>query len=175
MGYVAVRGLGVRIYLVRHSVPSDEVDDDGQPLPDPPLTDEGREIVANLAQWMLDKGEVPNSILASPMLRTQETAEILRDAFGLPDITTKQSLGPNQSIRKMVVKVAQDKSMTRTMLVSHHETNAHGQRVLNLEPWAHFDMFAQGEMRVLKVDRKSGEWKEHNRVLPSDLAGRDHY
>jgi phosphohistidine phosphatase len=164
----------VRIYLVRHSMTdSDDYSED----PDPPLSDKGREIVTALAQWMMDKDEVPNSILVSPKLRTQETAEILRDTFGLPDgsVETKGSMGPDRSIRKMVEKVAQDKSRTRVMIVSHHESIAHGLRVLNLEPWAHFDQFAKGELRIVKIKRKSGEWQEHRRVLPSDLGLTDEY
>jgi phosphohistidine phosphatase SixA len=167
----------VRLYLVRHGQPDEgpSGEDDYEENPDPPLTDKGREQLGVLAQWMLDKDEVPNIIFASPMLRTQETAEILREAFGLPSVETKGSIGPNDSIRKLVVKVAQDASMTRVMLVSHHETIAHGLRVLNLEPWAHFDMFAQGELRILKVDRDDQTWEEHRRIMPSDFGYSDHY
>jgi phosphohistidine phosphatase SixA len=167
----------VRLYLVRHGIPenSDYSGANGEAADDPGLSDKGRAIVEALAQWMLDKNEVPNAILASPTLRTQETAEILRDAFGLPNVETKGSMGPDSSIRKMVLKITQDPSYTRTMLVSHHETIAHGLRVLNLEPWAHFDQFAEGEMRIVKVKRKSGEWKEHRRIMPSDLGFRDGY
>ena len=165
----------MRLYLLRHSIPADDLDDEGNPNDDPPLTDKGREIVEALGQWMLDKEEVPNVILASPKLRTQETAEILREAFGLPGVLTKGSLDSNMSIRKQVLKVAQDKTMTRVMMVSHHETLEHGQRVLNLDPWVHLDMFAQGELRILKVKRKSGEWEEHRRMMPSDLGFSDNY
>lgn len=168
----------MRLYLVRHGQPEDGVgegESDYEENPDPPITAKAEAQVADLARWMIDKDEVPNVIIASPMLRTQQTAEILRDAFGLPGIETKGSIGPNDSIRKMVVKVAQDASMTRVMMVSHHETIAHGLRVLNLEPWIHFDMFAQGELRILKVDRGDLTWKEHRRVMPSDLGHADHY
>lgn len=161
----------MRVYVVRHSVP-DDTDPDNQ---DPPLTDEGEEIAKALAQWMLDKGELPNSIYASPKLRTQRTAEILRDAFGLPDVTLKGSINSNQSIRKLVNKLATDKSVTRPLIVSHHETIEHGMRVLNLDPWVHLDSFAMGELRILKVDRDDGSWKEHRRVMPSDLGQWDHY
>lgn len=124
---------------------------------------------------MLDKDEVPNSILASPKLRTQETAEILRDTFGLPAVETKGSMGPEMSVRKMILKMAADKSRTRVAIVSHHESIEHGMRVLNREPWVHLDIFAQGELRILKVDRSDGTWKEHRRVMPSDLGYKDAY
>jgi phosphohistidine phosphatase SixA len=161
----------VRVYLVRHSVP-EEVDTDEQD-PDPSLTDEGRDYAASLAQWMLDKDEVPNVIFASPKSRTQETAEILRDAFGLPEVVTKGSIGPNMSIKKLVEKVAGDKAMTRVMIVSHHETIASGLRVLNRPD--HADPMAQCELRVMKVKRKDVCCEEHNRILPSELGGWDRY
>lgn len=167
----------MRLYLVRHGEPDEPVqgEDDYEENPDPPITEEAEEQVAALAAWMIDKDEVPNFILASPMLRTQQTAEILRDAFGLPSVESKGSLGPNESIRKMVLKVALDPSYTRVMMVTHHETIAHGLRVLNLEPWAHFDMFAQGELRIFRVDRKDQTWEEHRRMMPSDFGFPDHY
>ena len=168
----------MRIYLVRHSLPDYEGSPDSNPTNpplDPPLADDGREYAENLAAWMLDKDEVPNIIFASPKLRTQETAEILRDAFGLPDVIVKGSIDSKMSIKKLVEKVAGDKAMTRVMIVSHHETIEHGLRVLNRDPWAHLDMFAMAELRILKVDRKDFTWEEHNRIVPSDLGGKDNY
>jgi phosphohistidine phosphatase SixA len=167
----------LRVYIVRHALP-DYGEWDGNPETrpaDPPLSDDGREMVETLAKWHLETEWIPNFILASPKLRCQETAEILRDTFGLPSVDTKQSMDSNMSIRKMVLKAAQDKSMTRVMMVSHHETIAHGLRVLNLDPNPHLDMFAMAEMRAFRVDRKDGHWKEHMRLPPSDLGLRDYY
>jgi phosphohistidine phosphatase SixA len=166
----------VRFYVIRHSQP-DYGDDPENPPEDPGLTPDGREWVSNLAQWMLETEEIPNSFLVSPKLRCQETAEILRDALGLPAsaVQTKASMDSDMSIRKMVLKACADKSMTRVAIVSHHESIEHGLRVLNLESQARPDMLAMAELRILKVDRKDGTWKDHNRVFPSDLGGRDHY
>ena len=166
----------MKLYVVRHSLP-DYGDDPENPPEDPALAPDGREYVTALAQWMLDTEEIPNSFLVSPKLRCQETAEILRDALGLPEaaVQTKASMDSDMSIRKMVLKVCGDKALTRVAIVAHHESIEHGLRVLNLEPWAHLDMFAMGELRVIKVARKDGTWKTHSRVLPSDLGGRDHY
>lgn len=170
----------MRFYLVRHGEPAEgDYDDD----PDPPLSDVGEQAIAALAQWCVDKGEVPNVIWSSPKLRTQQTAEILRECFGLPSVKLKGSMGPESSIRKMMLKAAQDRSLTRVMLVSHHESLEHGLRVLNNEPRVHLDIFAQGEMRIMKVSRKDASWKSggddddpfHRRVLPSDLGFADRY
>lgn len=164
----------MRVYLIRHSLP-DYGDDPENPPEDPPLSDDGREWAQNLAQWMLDKDECPNILFASPKLRTQETAEILKEAFGLPEVTVKVSIDSEMSIKKLVEKVAADKSMTRVGIVTHHETIEHGLRVLNRDPWVHLDMFAMCELRIIKVDRKDLTWDEHRRIVPSDLGGRDAY
>lgn len=168
----------MRLYLVRHSVPDDgspEEDDD-----DPALTDEGRIIAEAVGQWMVDNDEVPSVLIASPTMRTQETAEAIQKTIreaGLsePDILTDASIGPHMSIRGSVLKLANDRGMKRAAIVSHHESIEHGLRVLNLEPWIHLDIFAQGELRILKVDRDDGSWTEKTRVSPSDLALDDHY
>jgi phosphohistidine phosphatase SixA len=163
----------MRVYLIRHSVP-DPIEP-GDPDPDPGLTDDGRDYATCLGQWMLDKDEVPNIIFASPRLRTQETAEIIRDVLGLPSVEPKASIGPQMSIKKLVEKCANDKSMTRVCIVSHHESIAHGLRVLNLDPAPHLDMFAQCELRIVRVKRGKCTWEEHRRVPPSDLGNKDYY
>ncbi len=169
----------MKFYLVRHAEPKD--DGDYAEDPDPPITDRGEEQVAALGQWMLDKGELPTVIWASPMLRTMQTAEILRECFGLTRIEPKGSMGPHASIRKMMLKATQDAALSRVMIVSHHESLEHGLRVLNNEPRVHLDTFAQGELRIMRVRRKDGSWEGdgddpfHRRVLPSDLGFADHY
>ena len=167
----------MKLFVLRHGLP--DYGDAGRTGPDadpdPPLSDKGREHVTNLAQWMLDTETAPNLIWTSPKLRCAETAEIVRDAFGLPAVDIKGSMDSDRSIRKMVLKACGDKSVTRLLIVSHHESIEHGMRVLNLEPWIHLDMLAMAEFRWLKVDRKDGTWEEHLRMLPSDLGGVDVY
>lgn len=167
----------MRLYLIRHSVPEQNDPDDDE---DPELSDEGKEIAAALGQWMIDKEEIPTVLIASPRMRTQETAAIVADTiegggFARPDIQTDSSIGPHMSIKGAVEKIAADKAMVRVGIVSHHESLEHGLRVLDREPYVHLDIFAQGELRIVKVRRKTGEWKEHRRVQPSDLGLDDHY
>lgn len=165
----------MKLYVLRHALPEDGDGEDYEANPDPPLSDDGREHATALAQWMLETEVVPNFIWSSPKLRCQETAEIVRDVLGLPQVETKGSMGSDMSIRKMVLKACGDKAVTRLLIVSHHESIEHGLRVLNLEPWIHLDVFAMSELRQYRVDRKDGTWEEHMRMLPSDLGGQDHY
>jgi phosphohistidine phosphatase len=168
----------VRLYAIRHAQP--EEPDENDPDDDPSLTKEGRKAAETLGEWMADKGEIPTIFYVSPKARTQETAEIVAQAivdagFVKPEMETDVSIGPHMSIKGLVERVASDKSAVRVCIVSHHESLEHGMRVLNREPWIHMDIFAEGEMRVLKIDRKDFTWKEHRRVAPSDLGGYDNY
>lgn len=167
----------MKIWILRHGKPEDG--DDGEPdyreEPDPPLSDKGKEHVGALAQWMLDTESIPNLIWSSPKLRCLETAEVVRDALGLPAVDPKPSMDSDRSIRKMMLKACGDKAVTRLLIVSHHESIEHGLRVLNRDPWVHLDMFAMAELRQYEVDRGDGTWEEHLRLLPSDLGGQDIY
>jgi phosphohistidine phosphatase SixA len=168
----------VRLYVVRHSKPEPQEGktDLNYPQFDPGLTDEGEDMVKALAAWMVDKDEVPNIILASPALRTQQTAQLLVEEAGIPsDVKIVDSIGPHMSIRACVLATAQDQSQTRVCIVSHHESISFGLRELNGDPWPHMDQYAQAELRIYRVKRKSGKWDEHRRMLPSDLGMLDYY
>lgn len=167
----------MRVYVIRHAMP-EPVEEDEEI--DPELTKEGRDQATALGDWMVDKEEIPTILIASPSLRTQETAQLIADAieaggFTPPDVLTDVGIGPHMSIKAAVEKAASDKAMVRVGIVSHHESIEHGLRVLNREPWVHLDMYAQCELRIIKVDREDGTWKEHRRIAPSDIGGQDHY
>jgi phosphohistidine phosphatase SixA len=170
----------MRIYVIRHSVPEPDGGENGEEDSDPVLSKEGREYAENLAAWMVDKEEIPTVFITSPMTRTRETAEIIADAiekagFAAPAVKEDVGIGPEMSIKQAVLDAAADPSMVRVGFVSHHESIAHGLRVLGMEPFVHLDQFAKCELRIYKVKRKSGKWDEHRRLPPSDLGGIDNY
>jgi phosphohistidine phosphatase SixA len=173
----------VRIYVVRHAereVPKDIVDaEDGDP--DAELTPEGREVASGLGAWMAENEEIPATIYASPAVRTQETAELICKAieeagFVAPQIKTDVGIGPHQSIRSLVYKLGAEETNS-VAIVSHRETIHNGLQALLVdnEDSAALDPQAMGEMRLLKVKRKSGRWKEKSRVRPSDFGFPDNY
>lgn len=167
----------MRLYLVRHSQPEPDGPDDED---DPELSKAGVKIATALGEWMVDKDEVPTRLIVSPTMRTMQTAEVIVKAIedgGMlpPEVQQDVGIGPHMSIRGAVLRVAQDKSMVRVGIVSHHESIEHGLRVLNLDGSIHHDIFAEGEMRIVRVKRGSGKWKEHRRVPPSDLGYEDAY
>ena len=166
------------LYLVRHGYAGDA---DDTTDPDRPLTDDGVGIVQSLGAWMIDAKASPTAIWASPMVRTQQTARILRDVLGVSKrLVTETGLQPenrlaNASLR-MIVKKAADTGQKRLLMVSHHDSISAGMRTLNFMSADEFDVFAMGEMRAYDVDRKKYFWEERYRVVPSmDLGEVDYY
>jgi len=85
-------GEPVTLVLVRHGVTTmtDSGAYSGSSTPGPPLTETGRAQVARAARLVARVGddvwtdvEPPSSVLASPMVRTQGTGQVLADALGL--------------------------------------------------------------------------------------------
>lgn len=165
----------MRVYVIRHAEPeSSDYDED----PDPGLTGEGEGAARAVGEWMARQEEIPTVLYTSPMSRTQETAEAIAQAiedagFAKPEIVVDVGIGPKMSIKGLIEQVAGDDSLTRVGIVSHHESITAGLRVLDRPD--HPDPLAQAELRIYRVKRKDGAWKEKKRVLPSDLEGLDHY
>lgn len=161
----------LQVHLVRHGFAGDDGDDTD---PDRELTDEGREIVEQLAEAIKESGDVPVAIYASPSVRAQETAEILRDGLGLSDVKTVDSIGPRQSIRPLLLKLCES-GADNVMIVTHHDTMAHGLMGMDGDNAYHTDVPAMGELRKVSIKRKSGKWKETDRIKPSDRGLSDHF
>jgi len=166
----------MRTYVIRHGddgtsgALGDKTEEE-----DPELTDEGRQTIEKLAEWMLENDEVPNEIHASPMTRAQQTAELLAEKLGLPGVKTDLSIGPDMSLRSAIMRFAGNDDKKRIAIVSHHHTIRTGLRALDPEQKTIADSPAMGEMRILKVDREDGRWKEKARIRPSDLGQLDRY
>jgi phosphohistidine phosphatase len=70
------------LFIIRHAWAAQR---DDAAYPDDslrPLTDEGRERFARMIEALVPRGLAPQLIIASPMLRCQQTAEILAKALG---------------------------------------------------------------------------------------------
>lgn len=170
----------MKLYIVRHSVREtpDDFGDAEEGDPEAELTEEGEEIARSLGKWMAENEEIPSVLISSPAVRAQQTAELIAEeleeaGFAPPDIRTDVGIGPHMSIRACVLECLADESMGQVGIVSHRDSIANGLRELGdgdkPEP------MAMGEMRVLKIRRKNGKWKERQRNLPSDRGQYDSY
>lgn len=78
------RSPALDLVLLRHGIAADR-DDKAYPHdPDRPLTNRGRQRVAQVARALSVRGIQPAAIWTSPYLRAVETAEIAAEAFEFP-------------------------------------------------------------------------------------------
>jgi phosphohistidine phosphatase len=171
----------MRLLLIRHSTREtpDDFEDAEEGDPEAELTDEGREIAKSLGEWMSENDEIPGTIIASPAVRAQQTAEIIAEAikdagFAEPSIKTDVGVGPHMSIRGCVMECLADESADKVAIISHKGSIQAGLQNLGKDSDKPTPM-AMGEARILKIKRKSGKWEEKQRVLPSDLGHDDSY
>jgi phosphohistidine phosphatase SixA len=173
----------VRIYVIRHSIREtpDDFSEAEEGDPDAELTPEGQDIADALGKWMADNDEIPTRIVASPTVRTSQTAErmakaIAAEGFVAPDVESDVGIGPFQSIRALVLKLGAD-GAKRVAIVSHRGSIVNGLKALAVDndADANVDNPAMGELRSYDVKRKSGRWSERARVRPGDLGFSEHY
>ena len=122
----------------------------------------------------------PTLVFSGPLTRTRQTAQAIRDEFGLPKVIIEDGLAPSNAHRGATLavvlkKLAANDEMKRIVVVSHHDTIAVGLQALNYVGPDDVDPIAKAELRVLDVDRATGMWEEVLRCLPSDIGLEDLY
>lgn len=170
------------VYLIRHSTREtpEDFEDAEEGDPDADLTKEGEAIAKSLGQWMADNDEIPSLLIASDAVRGQQTAQLIAAAieeagFAPPDVETDASIGPHMSIRGTLMKKLADKAVEKVALVSHKGSIQMGLQQMGGDDKKKPTPMAMGELRILKVKRKSGKWKQQKQILPSDLGHPDSY
>ncbi len=86
-GWSPPTGAPTTLVLVRHGVPkhtSAKKFSGGLGGDNPPLSEEGLAQARAAADWLAGLGDRVDTVVASPVRRTRETAEIVADALGLP-------------------------------------------------------------------------------------------
>ena len=162
----------MKILLMRHGFSGNQLLGKDKNSPEDlarPLEPEGTQDVENLAAWLLDNDMVPSAIRASTVKRAKQTAKILGDAFGMRPIMD-DNLYPTKPVEQVIRNLAADKAQHRVMLITHSNTIQEALRALNFLDVDYVDPIACAEMRVLKVRRKDGAWKESRRIMPTDLG-----
>jgi phosphohistidine phosphatase len=103
----------MQLYLVQHGASKSETED-----PQRSLTDEGRRVVEQMAQYLASVGVALDRIEHSEKLRARQTAEILAAALH-PREGTKQvsGIGPNEDIQPVRERLQMEAN--DLMLVGH--------------------------------------------------------
>lgn len=114
---VSPHGTGTILYLMRHGA-AEDVAPSGRDA-DRTLTPAGRATVRRVALALRDAGAAPvGRIIASPLVRAQETAEIMQSILGPHlDIDTDDSLEPDGSAYDLAMRTA--RAPHDTLLVGH--------------------------------------------------------
>jgi phosphohistidine phosphatase len=94
------------LYLMRHGIAEERggrVDDDQRKL-----TDEGRDKTRDAARGLKALGVKPSAMLASPLVRAVETAEIAAEAFGFSakKIQQTEALAPSSPAELLLKELA---------------------------------------------------------------------
>lgn len=84
-----------------------------------PLTTKGMKRMRAIAAGLARQVPAPASILSSPLLRAQQTAEILDTAFPAVSLTIEPGLSPNSSLTQLVAKLNHQLREGTCILVGH--------------------------------------------------------
>jgi phosphohistidine phosphatase len=89
-----------QVYLIRHGIAVDRTP--SQPDETRPLTEEGKKKTKKIAQQIQNVGVTFDLILASPLVRAQQTAEILREIGLTQTVEIFPPLAPGGDIQAWV-------------------------------------------------------------------------
>lgn len=166
----------MKLYVGRHAFA-------GSPSLDPqkererPLQPEGVAMARAIAKAMVAAQEIPNVIFCSPYTRTTQTADIYGKTFGLASgngvrVNVVGDLSPDRPLEPQLLNLMSKGELTRVMVVCHMDNTTPGMNNLGGDQkWRDLVM---GEVRRVKIDRKSGAWKLKWGVKPSDLGLKDY-
>ena len=107
----------MRLYLVRHGIASDRMTGISRDS-ERPLTEEGKAEMRVVARGLAKLNVKPDVVLASPLVRTRETAEILVEQFGC-ELKFTDALAPGVTASSVWKSVARYPEANQIMLVGH--------------------------------------------------------
>lgn len=112
---------GMDLYLLRHGIAEEA--GPGQNDWNRVLTDEGKRKLRQVLHAALDAKVAPSLILASPLKRTLQTAEIARDVLKAKiDIVPTPALQPGTTVEKVWDEVRLYKDLPALLIVGHNPT-----------------------------------------------------
>lgn len=111
-----VHSRGVKLYVMRHG-PAEDYAASGRDF-DRALTSSGRDRVRAVALRLAEMGEAPKLIVASPLVRAQQTAEIVAKELRTGAIETDRDLAPGGD-GVTYVRAAATLGRKRLMVVGH--------------------------------------------------------
>lgn len=106
----------MRLYIMRHG-PAEDFSATGRDG-DRKLTASGRDRTRDVAKLLLANGEAPLRIVASPLVRTRETADIVAHVAGVSEVVLAEEMAPGGDSPLLVRELARGEH-DRVMVVGH--------------------------------------------------------
>ena len=110
----------MEIIFLRHGPAGSRADWHG-PDADRPLTDDGRGVVALVADVLARAGVAVDALLTSPLVRSRQTAEIAAAALGCADRLADDQRLAHDFDRKRLAAIVADHPGARTLMLVGHE------------------------------------------------------
>jgi phosphohistidine phosphatase len=107
----------MEIYILRHGIAVDRGTRGYANDKERPLTKEGEEKMREIAAAMLGMGLEFDLILSSPLVRAQQTAQIVAEALG-EEATTTKFLAPDANALELIAEINDEKPQ-QVLLVGH--------------------------------------------------------
>jgi len=105
----------MRLYILRHG---DAAESPVYQDFDRPLSDLGRRQIMGVSHFFRVAREKPDLILASPLVRAQQTCELVREHLGIADTLTTDRLVSGGNLRDLIKEIDAHK-VERMLLVGH--------------------------------------------------------
>jgi phosphohistidine phosphatase SixA len=160
----------MRLYVGRHSYAGD-FSPDPKKERERPLTPEGVTIAKSMAAALATADEVPSVIFASPFARTVQTADIYGKILGV-QVNSIDDLSPNRPLEDRILELMTHKQVKGFMIVGHVDNTTPAFN--NFGGDVDWDDLVMGEVRRVKIDRKTGAWKLKFQLKPSDIGLKDY-
>ncbi|MFT4553053.1 MAG: phosphohistidine phosphatase [Chlamydiales bacterium] len=113
--------MSTRLVAIRHAKPLSEgyAEDALRPL-----SEEGKSIQLRATKQLKDEGIVPTLILSSPLLRAQQTAQVITDVYNLP-FEEENALGYDFNQELLLKRIPSPEENQTLFLVGHAPTLGH--------------------------------------------------
>jgi phosphohistidine phosphatase len=115
----------MELWLVRHAVAAERDEFQG-PDSERPLTDKGRRRFREFCEWLAEQAEMPQVIIASPLVRAAETAALLAKTAGLKksEVIASEFLAPGADLASLL-RFVRDNPAEIVALVGHEPDMGH--------------------------------------------------
>jgi phosphohistidine phosphatase SixA len=176
----------VKLYVARHSDAGDFIGDDPKAERERPLTSNGKKLVQAVAAAMLDADQIPTVGFASPLERTKQTADMLGGILDF-QVNVLDDLAPNRPLEDRLLELMAHDALRKFLIVCHVDNTTPAFENFGgdmgdcyrdgdedtIGSSGHWAPLVKGEVRRLKIDRKTGRWECRWRLLPSDVGFSD--